>query len=399
MTNDGRFAYTWDGENRLIDMTSLATDPDGSKVKLDFAYDAQGRRIGKIVSTWNGSAYVPESTNIFLYDGWNLVAELNPDGSVIRSYVWGDDLSGSQQGAGGIGGLLEVSYHGTQTTNCFVAFDGNGNVAALVNAADGTVAANYEYGPFGEVIRSTGPMAKANPIRWSTKYQDDESDLIMYPYRPYKPSTGTWLSQDPKMEPGFELVFRHNSRSSPNDFIDDYGNFNKGDLNAYAFVKNGPLQYSDPLGLDSEPDVSWAPAPCPFGEKSIFIQTLYGGWGPYKGPRVDDGGAGFFGGGSKGCPDYPSFGMPGVFQDSPSGVLTGPVHFITCRVCLKKCGCDEWRIASIGPCIYWKKGDKGDLSGSGFTQVSGPPQTWEDALDQDYPTVAHGLCYKCLGNK
>lgn len=38
--------------------------------------------------------------------------------------------------------------------------NGNGNVMALVNAADGTVAANYDYGPFGEVIRSTGPMAK-----------------------------------------------------------------------------------------------------------------------------------------------------------------------------------------------------------------------------------------------
>jgi hypothetical protein len=33
---------------------------------------------------------------------------------------------------------------------------------ALVNAADRTVQANHEYGPFGEVIRSTGPMARAS---------------------------------------------------------------------------------------------------------------------------------------------------------------------------------------------------------------------------------------------
>ena len=39
------------------------------------------------------------------------------------------------------------------------------------------ISAKYNYGPFGEVIRQTGPMAKANPIRFSTKYQDDESDL------------------------------------------------------------------------------------------------------------------------------------------------------------------------------------------------------------------------------
>ena len=59
---------------------------------------------------------------------------------------------------------IEKSYYGTATTNCFVAYDGNGNVSALVNAADGTTVANYEYGPFGEVIRATGPMAKLESI-------------------------------------------------------------------------------------------------------------------------------------------------------------------------------------------------------------------------------------------
>jgi RHS repeat-associated protein len=62
--------------------------------------------------------------------------------------------------------------------------------------------ANYEYGPFGEVIRQTGPMAKVNPIRFSTKYQDDESDLVYYGRRYYKPSTGNWLSRDPMKERG-----------------------------------------------------------------------------------------------------------------------------------------------------------------------------------------------------
>ena len=55
-------------------------------------------------------------------------------------------------------------------------------MAALVQATDGTISAQYEYGPFGEVIRATGPMAKANPFRFSTKYQDDETDLLYYRY-------------------------------------------------------------------------------------------------------------------------------------------------------------------------------------------------------------------------
>jgi RHS repeat-associated protein len=57
-------------------------------------------------------------------------------------------------------------------------------------------------GPFGEVIRATGPMAKANPFRFSTKYQDDETDLLYYDYRYYNASTGRWLSRDPIGEPG-----------------------------------------------------------------------------------------------------------------------------------------------------------------------------------------------------
>jgi RHS repeat-associated protein len=114
-------------------------------------------------------------------------AETRPDNTRIRTYVWVNDLSGSMRGAGGVDGLLEVSYYGSETTNRFPAFDGNGNVAAPMNAADGTVAANDEYAAFGEPVRVTGVMARNNPFRFSTKYADDESALLYYGYRYYKP--------------------------------------------------------------------------------------------------------------------------------------------------------------------------------------------------------------------
>jgi RHS repeat-associated protein len=57
-------------------------------------------------------------------------------------------------------------------------------------------------GPFGEVIRATGSMAKTNPFRFSTKYQDDETDLLYYGYRYYNASAGRWLSRDPLGEKG-----------------------------------------------------------------------------------------------------------------------------------------------------------------------------------------------------
>jgi RHS repeat-associated protein len=223
LTNDGRWSYTWDGENRLATMTVNMNV--GPQYQLAFAYDSKGRRIQKIVSTNSVALY----TNKFIYDGWNLLAVLSPSSQLLSSYTWGNDLSGSQQGAGGVGGLVEVSYYGASTTNCFAAYDGNGNVAALVNAADGTIAANYEYGPFGEVIRSTGPMAKLNPFRFSTKYDDDESDLLYYGYRYYKPSTGTWPNRDPIQE--------------------------RGGLNLYGFVGNDSIDRVDILGLMKYQDV------------------------------------------------------------------------------------------------------------------------------------------------
>jgi len=57
-------------------------------------------------------------------------------------------------------------------------------------------------GPFGEVLRKTGSMANACPFRFSTKYQDDETDLLYYGYRYYNASTGRWLSRDPIEEAG-----------------------------------------------------------------------------------------------------------------------------------------------------------------------------------------------------
>ncbi|MDR3412851.1 MAG: RHS repeat-associated core domain-containing protein, partial [Formivibrio sp.] len=197
MTNSGRWTITWDAENRAISFTSLASAPLASQKKVDCAYDFQGRRIQKVVSTNNGSAWIPVSTNRFVYDGWNLIAILNPQSPIVQSYTWGIDLSGSPQGAGGVGGLLGVTYQGNATTNCVPAFDGNGNLAALVNLANGAILASYEYGPFGEVIRSTGPMAKVNPIRFSTKYQDDETALLYYGYRYYDASAGRFLGRDP----------------------------------------------------------------------------------------------------------------------------------------------------------------------------------------------------------
>ena len=129
-----------------------------------------------------------------------MVAELNGTNGIIRTYIWGLDLSGTMQGASGVGGLLAIKPAAGNPQ--FVAYDGNGNVTGLVDATTGTTTGNLEYGPFGETIRLTPNANNQSPFRFSTKYTDDESDFMYYGFRYYNPSTGRWLSRDPIEEQG-----------------------------------------------------------------------------------------------------------------------------------------------------------------------------------------------------
>jgi len=222
LTNDGRWAYLWDGENQLVRQFAPTTGPAGSVKALTFGYDWQRRRISKTVSNYSGGSWNKVLDEKHLYDGWNLLSSLNASNSaVVLACLWGTDLGGSMQGAGGVGGLLAVKAIGATVT--FAAYDGNGNVVALINAADGSIAARYEYGPFGELIRATGPMAFLNPFRFSTKFQDEETDLLYYGYRYYCASVGRWPNRDP---------------------IGEYGG-----ANLYGFVGNDPIRKTDLYGL------------------------------------------------------------------------------------------------------------------------------------------------------
>jgi RHS repeat-associated protein len=224
LTFDGVWQYGWNAENRLawMAMTNITDLPGNShRKKLEFTYDYLGRRVAKALSTWNGSAFANPVTTRFLYDGWNLIAEFNADLTLRKVFLWGQDLSGTMDQAGGIGGLLAVTDQASGATH-FPAYDGNGNITALVSAADGNATNRYEYGPFGEPIRVSGSFAEANPFRWSTKFWDVESDLVYYGYRFYSPSLGKWLSRDPLGELGGINLYGF-SRNAPSNGYDKDG--------------------------------------------------------------------------------------------------------------------------------------------------------------------------------
>jgi RHS repeat-associated protein len=222
LTSDGRWNYIWDAENRLASMEAIASVPAEAKQRLEFAYDHMARRIQKKVYVWNlpTSSYQLQSVTKFVNDGWNLMAELNSSNALIRSYVWGQDMSGTLHGAGGIGGLLTIEGEGN--TYC-VAQDGNGNVTTLVKSGVGTISASYDYDAFGNTLQASGDYASKNPFRFSTKLADQETGLIYYGYRYHNPSYGRWLTRDPVEE--------------------------SGGANLYALLANDSISRSDYLGL------------------------------------------------------------------------------------------------------------------------------------------------------
>jgi len=245
LTSDGRWTYNWDAENRLTNIVARTTV--GPQLYIKFEYDWQGRRIHKQVWTNTSGTGTASVDQKYLYDGWNVIAVLDTANTLKQSFAWGTDLSSSLQGAGGVGGLLWIKDTATisNATSChFVAYDGNGNIKGLVNAADGTISARYDYGPFGELIRQTGPMSKANPIRFSTKYTDDETDLLYYGYRYYNPSTGRWLSRDPIGE--------------------------SGGVNLYGVSMNSPLNILDVLGLKNYKIGDPTDPPMTFDEDFVY---------------------------------------------------------------------------------------------------------------------------------
>jgi RHS repeat-associated protein len=150
------------------------------------------------------------------------------------------------QGAGGVGGLVAtVIQNGPAAGVYFPVYDGNGNVMGYVRASDGVMVAQYEYGPFGELLRATGPLAQTFNHLFSTKYFDWETGLSYYGHRYYSPTAGRWLSRDPLGEHAFFL--QHVARKPAGKF---YRLVQEALKPCYSFVGNAPLGRYDLLGLD-----------------------------------------------------------------------------------------------------------------------------------------------------
>jgi RHS repeat-associated protein len=232
---DGKMRHFWDAENRLVQSQPYGIATNGA-VRVVNRYDHRNRRVFKRVEILTGAEpvlppsppgnpgeWVEIRSTAFVWDNDRIAAEITSytNGVVTtNAYFWGADMSGTADGAAGVGGLVRASLNGSDVLYCY---DAHGNVTELVDAHSGAVVARYRYGVFGGTVRAEGPLAAANPWRFATRYHDGETGLIMFPRRPYSPGLGRFLSRDP------------------------IGT--RGGLNEYGFVDNDPVNKHDHLGL------------------------------------------------------------------------------------------------------------------------------------------------------
>ena len=205
--------YTWDHRNRLTSVTDKTSSGTQTQ-QVTYAYDAFNRLVKR---TQQGTAGGPIATGYFVYDGDQMVLELEPDADVAHRLLWGpavDQALADEAGGGGevywyftdhLGSVRDVATYNT-TTNVttianHIAFDSYGKRTSETNSSLG----DFDVGFTGKWFdRATGLQWNLN--RW------------------YNPAIQRWMSEDPI-------------------------GFAGGDANLSRYVGNAPTGFIDPDGL------------------------------------------------------------------------------------------------------------------------------------------------------
>ena len=203
-TSTGIWTVAYNAANRAVSFTSR----DGATV-VECGYDYQGRRYMKKV-TVNGTVASHERC---LYRGYLQIAALDMLNSrnVLRTLLW-DPLEPTA--------TRPLALVQGASLYCY-GVDFNKNVTEVFDA-QGTIAAAYDYSPYGAV---TGTGSLVQPVQWSGEMHDEEPALAYYNYRFYNPKDGKRINRDPIAE--------------------------QGGWNSYSFVGNNPIDSFDINGQNA----------------------------------------------------------------------------------------------------------------------------------------------------
>src|SRR5262249_34503297 len=114
------------------DENQLVTNWVVGSWKSEFIYDGKMRRRIQRDYGWNGTSWSQTNEVHFIYDGDTIIQHRNGYNLPLATLTRGDDLSGSLQGAGGIGGLLAITENATgEHSYCYA--DSCGNVTSVIS--------------------------------------------------------------------------------------------------------------------------------------------------------------------------------------------------------------------------------------------------------------------------
>jgi RHS repeat-associated protein len=207
---------------------------------IEYVVDGQNRRIGKKV---NGT----------LAQGWlwegalRPVAELDGTGAINSVFVYGTKTN-----------VPEYIIKGAATYR--IVTDHLGSVRLVINVGDGSIVQRIDYDEFGNVLQDTAPGFQ--PFGFAGGLYDQHTGLTRFGARDYDAVTGRWTAKDP---------------------ID----FDGPDTNLYTYVGSDPINFTDPLGLQTWPGAG--PVTSAFGNRThpttgepdfhngVDIENLVGG--------------------------------------------------------------------------------------------------------------------------
>ncbi len=198
----GRTEYTYDALGNLRQVIR----PDGTQI--DYVIDPRNRRVGKKI---NGVLV----QGLLYKDQLNPVAELDGDGNVVSTFVYGTKAN-----------VPDYMIKGGTTYR--IISDYLGSPRLVVNASTKAVVQRIDYDEFGRVLSDTNPGFQ--PFGFAGGLYDTDTQLVRFGARDYDAYTGRWTAKDPI-------------------------GFDGGDTNLYGYVLNDPVNITDVLGLEGEPGI------------------------------------------------------------------------------------------------------------------------------------------------
>jgi RHS repeat-associated protein len=230
LTSDGVYNYTYDNEGNTLTQTEIATgqvtyftwdyrnrltevqvkDSQGTLLNDEkFTYDVNDNRIGVML---NGVQQL-----YTVYDVANPYIDFNGSGTLSQRYL--TNPHGLNQ--------FYTRVDATGTANWYLT-DNLGSVRQIVDTS-GNVLDALTYDLYGVIVNETNP-GNGDRFKLTGGAYDLGSGNYLFWARPYRPSDGRFLVEDPL-------------------------SFAAGDMNLYRYVNNAPIDAVDPLGLEPQPAI------------------------------------------------------------------------------------------------------------------------------------------------